>query len=199
MSLTTLLTEFYSYGFNYLDDSGAGATRATAFINSAYQELCNDSDWPFLEANATGTSTVTLTDLRKVESVVNTTTSDTLQQTDRRTLTNAYGVLTATGTPTFWYLTTGSVVKSYPVGGTLSVNYWKVPTDLSSGSDVPVVPSRYQDLIVLGAVRRALVDDQDGPDYQQVQAEYAQRLGSMRADLLLAPEAQAQTATHGDG
>src|SRR5258706_7930717 len=105
MTLTTLRTEFFARGFNYLDDSGAGQTRATTWINDAYHEICEASDWPFLETTATpGAAPVTLTDLRKVLTVHDATTHLPLRPTNRKWIVAHYGdVASSTGSPRFYY------------------------------------------------------------------------------------------------
>lgn len=202
MNLTGLLTEFYAYGFNYLDDSGAGTTRATAWLNASYKEICSLERWPWLEATATGTAPLTISDIDTLESVTDTTNVRKLAPMDRRNISDQYPDLTLPGAPMWYYTNSGSSVAVFPVTAvSLSVRYWKIPPDLSSGSDTPVVPATFHDVIVLGAVRRGLVDDQDAADYQQVVAEYGLRVETMRELYLYGQDADrpgyvAQVAGH---
>ena len=86
MTFQQLLTEFFARGFDYLNDSGAGETRAKQWINQSYQEICGLDDWPFLEATASGGSPLTIADLRTILSLTDTTTNTNLGFIDRRTL-----------------------------------------------------------------------------------------------------------------
>lgn len=191
MNYGQLLTEFYASGFSYLDDNGSGAARAGRWVNQAYLELCAAERWPWLETSASGAAPLTITDLNQVESVVTSADKASLVPMFRGDLTDMDGDLTLTGSPRYYYLTADSVVNVYPAStGTITVKYCKVPVELSASTDTPVVPQTYHDVIVLGAIRRGLVDDQDAGDYQQVVSEYQARLGMMRAQYLFTPEVQ---------
>lgn len=53
-------------------------------------------------------------------------------------------------------MTSSTVISTYPTTSvSLSVNYLKVPADLSGSTDVPVIPSRYHLAIVDGAAELA--------------------------------------------
>jgi hypothetical protein len=88
-------------------------------------------------------------------------------------------------TSQYYYVDAGSIVRAFPVGGTLAVRYIKVPTDLSAGTDTPVVPTRFHTLIVDGAVRRGLVDMSGFQDAEAVEAERQRGLAVMRATLVV--------------
>ena len=151
MTLADLQVELQARGFDYLS-----TTRQNYYINSAYQiDICEDSDWPFLEVTTTGTAPLTITDLRSIESVIDTTQACKLRPLDRRSITDDYDTsLTTAGSPSFYYLTTATTVSVYPANttDTLSVRYWKFPAALSAASDTPVVPTRFHPLIVDAAV-----------------------------------------------
>lgn len=85
----------------------------------------------------------------------------TLQFATLETLAKVYTDLTTTGTPAFYYVTGGDSINTYPVtSNALSVRYRAVPVDMSAASDTPLVPDRYRDIIALGALRRAALDNQ---------------------------------------
>src|SRR3954462_2289412 len=98
MALTTfsdLRTELSRRGFDYLD-----STRLGNFTNDAYlRDICEVQDWPFLEASTSGTAPVTVSDLRTVEYVIDSTNGVKLSPIDRRNLTDWTVDLTTTGTP----------------------------------------------------------------------------------------------------
>jgi hypothetical protein len=79
-----------------------------------------------------------------------------------------------------------STLKVWPAdtSTSLTVRYLKVPTDLSSGADVPVVPTRYQPLIVDFAVVRALKDRSNFAEAQALRASLEEDLDRMRNALL---------------
>jgi hypothetical protein len=60
----------------------------------------------------------------------------------------------------------------------LTVYFYKYGTDLASGADTPDMPSRFHEIIVDGAVVRAL---KDNDDYQQAQALEQSRLQQVEA------------------
>lgn len=146
-TLTTLQTEFAARGFDYLS-----TTRQNYFINRAYMRVCERYPWPFLEANSTGTAPLTISDLRAVLSVTNTTTDDVLPFRDKRTLREMDPSLDDTGAPECWYLNSQTAITVWPVrADSLSVDYIKFPTLLSAGTDTLLIPARYEYLVVDGA------------------------------------------------
>jgi hypothetical protein len=64
------------------------------------------------------------------------------------------------GRPTYFYRDSQTSIKVYPANTSisLSVRYCKAPADLT-GTDTPIVPADYHDLIVDGAVLYAKKDD----------------------------------------
>ena len=164
MDYTALKTELAARGFDYLSD-----TRQGYFINRSYQEMAGSADYPWLESTASGTAPLAITDLRTVESVRNSSQSYRLWPLDRRNIMEFDDDLTTTGTPSYYYLTTGSTVAVYPTNttDTIAVRYWKVPTALSSASDTPGFPTRFHDLIVDGAQGYAYLIDSDNAEMGQ--------------------------------
>jgi hypothetical protein len=69
---------------------------------------------------------LTINDLGTIEEVANSAVSGSppLDYADRRTLRDYYGDITITGSPSFFFIDNG-VVRTYPVGGTLAVRYYK--------------------------------------------------------------------------
>lgn len=155
MDFASLKQEFQNRGFHYLSDLRQGY-----FINRSYTELCAEEDWPFLEASTTGTAPITISDLRTVSRVIDSTNKYKLRPMDVRNITDDDTDLTTTGTPTYYYITAGTTVNVYPANttDTISVSYWKTPTDLSDDSDTPLVPATWHQVIVDGAVAYAYFD-----------------------------------------
>lgn len=177
MNFAALTTELSDRGFSYLSSARLGQ-----YINVAYHELCDLEDWPFLATDTSGASPLTISDIRNVLSVHDSAGNGNLVARDRRDLVESYRDLTTAGTPRFFYLD-GSVLRTYPVGGTLAVRYIKVPADLT-GTDTPLVPARFHYVIVDIAARRAYVDADAFDKAQGVQAEVDRMVGIMRDSLL---------------
>lgn len=182
MTLATLRTELLARGFDYLS-----TTRANQFLNEGYHAVCewNGTPWPFLETTTTGTAPLTISDLREIVYVTNTTGGRVIDPEDVRNLNDRDPGLTQTGTPSRYYLDGSSILKLWPASTTqtLSVRYLKVPADLSSDSDTPVVPTRFHPLIVDMAEVFAY---QDASDFQESEAKGQQleiKLGRMRDTL----------------
>lgn len=186
MSLDTfaeLKSEFLARGFHYLE----GEERVDDYINYAYLvDVCEADAWPFLEASTTGVAPVSVTDLRAIEAVIDTTNGVKLKPLDRRNVTDLTATPTETGSASYYYITGGNTVTTWPVGtGTLQVYYWKVPTALAADANEPLVPQRFRQVIVDFAEVRAYTDD-DEPEQAANSLERAQaRLEAMRTSLML--------------
>lgn len=154
MTLDELRAELAARGFDYLSTG-----RKDYFINRAYQEVCEEEEWPFLEATASGAAPLTITDLRTIESVVNTTHKTKLIPLDRRLLTDLSTDMTTAGSPTWYYVDASDVITTYPVrADDLLVRYWKAPADLTAGNQEPLMPSRFHYSLLDGACAYAYFD-----------------------------------------
>lgn len=181
LTLADLQTEFAARGGARLEASGN--VRKNYFLNRAATDIYERKPWPFLETTATGASPLTIADVRQVMSVADSTNDAPLFPLDRRNVVMADPTLNDTGAPTNWYLE-DTVLKTWPTTSvSLSVRYLKVPADMSSGSDEPLIPNRYRLLIVDGAMLEAYKDadafDADGAlreDYEQALRRMADTL-----------------------
>lgn len=184
MDFAALQTEFFARGFDYLNDAGTGLTRAKRWINDSYNEICQTADWPFLETSTSGAAPQTLSDLRKVISVHDATNHLPLRPTTRKWIVSTFGdTASVTGSPRFYYVQ-NTTVNAYPQSGTITIYYLNVPTDLSGSTDTPVIPTRFHDLIVDGAVKRAYEDSDNFTEAQALGQSIAARLENMRSALL---------------
>lgn len=179
MNLAQLRAEVRARGFDYLPND-----RINQFLNVAMHEVCEAADWPFLEATATGTPPLTINDLRTVESVEDTASGRKLLPIDRRDLTDRYRDLTVTGDPCWYYLDGTNIVDVFPRGGTLRVRYFKTVTDLASDSDTPVIPGRYQYIIIDWAVARCFAAN-DEPSHAEAARQEGDRIMAMMRESLL--------------
>ena len=182
MNAEALTAELAARGFDYLSTS-----RRLQYVNDAYLlDICESESWPFLHASEEGTAPLTIADLRSVEAVLNATQNQKLTPLDPREITESYDTdLTTTGTPNFYYIDSQTTISVYPANtsDTLLVRYWKAPEALS-GSESPVLPSRFHSLIVDYAVARAYEDSDDYELAQNARENADGRLAKMRESLL---------------
>jgi hypothetical protein len=153
LTLAELRTEFFARGFDYLT-----TTRANTFLQAAQDEICEMHPWPFLESTAIGTSPLTISDLRQVLSVVDTTNDVELWGIDRREIVTADPSVNDSGPPTQFYLDSDTVIAWPGDAVSLAVRYLKVANELSDDDDEPDTPSRYDEILIDGAVIRAYKD-----------------------------------------
>lgn len=125
----------------------AAPARANVWLNEAKNRFEDYGyDWPWLKATTTGTAPVTISDLRRVMSVADTTNRCPLEPVDADAITEFGDTnLALTGVPQAWYLSAETVLTTYPVGtATLSVRYVKFSPELSADGDAPLIPVRYR-------------------------------------------------------
>lgn len=180
MTAEELAARLQAEGFDYLSTS-----QCLEFINDAYLvDICEVADWPFLEATTTGSAPVTISDLRSIEFVVDTTQGVKLRPLDRRHITDRSYNIEEAGTPLYYYLTGETRINVFPVtANTLSVRYYKTPTKLS-GSNSPLLPERFHSLIVDAAAARAYENSDDFELRQSKEASFQARLAKMEEALL---------------
>lgn len=185
MNLGDLTVAFYDRGFDEI-----GPTRAQRWLNEAYHEICADNNvpWPFLENDSSGTAPLTIADLNKAISCMNTTDSQPLRYVPRQWIVQTFGSVSAPSTaPMYWYVDSGTTVKIFPAAAakTISVRYIKVPADLVAVTDTPLMPLRYHELIVDGAVRRAYQNIDRHDLAEAIEAQRQQGVEKMKAELLI--------------
>jgi hypothetical protein len=206
MDFTAMQTEVAARGFDYLTAAG-GATaaqqvRIPRWINEAAHEIDSAEKWDYTYATSSGVAPLTIADLRLVEDVIVSSLGTPLPGQDRMLLESIYGVLTVAGAlnPLFWFRSAPTVVTTYPLNTSLSlsVRYWKFGPDLSAGTDVPLMPDRFRQVIVERAVAKAFRDSNDQPAEAESLQEVDRLLDLMRRELvpdyLIRPPAQQQAA-----
>jgi hypothetical protein len=183
LTFADLKTELQARGFDYLSDSRQGY-----FLNRSYLETAEEADWPFLEATSSSTAPLTITDLRTIESVINSTQKQKLSPLDRRNLTSEEDTdLTTAGTPSYYYTTDTTTVNVYPANttDTIAVRYWKFPPEMSADTDEPLVPGRFRlASIVDGACMYAYLDSDNFEAAQAMLVLWEQGKARMRDALL---------------
>jgi hypothetical protein len=156
VKLSELREELYARGFQDLEASEEGKTRANRWINQAYREITDAQPWTFLEATKEGTAPLTISDLRRVMSFVNLTNESDLWPATRQEIMRRDPDLSQTGIGLRWYQESETELKVWPVdtSSKFQVRYNKVPVELKEDADKPLIPEMYQWIIIEGAALR---------------------------------------------
>lgn len=184
MNFSELTAELFARGTDYLDEDADSRARAERWLNQAYREILNLQAWPFLEAVATGSTgagSVTIADLRRIRFVQDLTTKDYLSRTTLDDLADEGLDVTQTGTAEFYYVEGGTVVNTWPVGGTIQVYYIKRVGALS-GTQTPVFLDEYHDLIIDRAMMKAYKDSDNFEARAALKEEYDAGVAAMAED-----------------
>lgn len=178
------------------------AAQQTLMLNDAYRLIHSQQRWPFLEKQATlstvaGVNVVPYTsiaDLVEFDSVrlavpgdTSATQSINLQNVESQDMRDMEQLDATQGIPTFWSLIANAIhLYSFPDKVyTLNVDYIYAPPDLVVGTDVPVLPTEYHDLLVWGAIKLMNFRERDIYSYNTSSMEFEQRLKRMKQALLL--------------
>lgn len=191
MDLAALRVEVFSGPYGYLNDGGTQAARVDRWINQAYKELCTQAPWPFLETTSTGAAPLTVSDLGAIQTVFDSN-GRKLHPMQYDTLVKlANTSLSLNGLASYYYITSGTIVNTFPVATTsITVRYYKVPVDLSSAGDLPLVPDEYRDIIATGALRRCAIDNQAWQAAAGYRQEWDSRVLDMVSAEIEAPQYQ---------
>lgn len=183
MNFTALTDELVNRG------AEGDTTRNGQWINLAYRRIINAFSWPFTEAEVTGSAgagTATVADFRKalVVSDKTTTPGRPLHKITLPELVEDMKVedVALTGTPQFWYYDgINSIIKTYPLGGTIYVRYNKrVP--VLSGANSPIFLDEYHLLIVDRAMVEVYKDNDELATAAQAMQDYRLGLAEMASD-----------------
>ena len=156
-------------------DTGYSSTEIKSYLNDTQNDIFNEYRLPFMQATQTYTLTAEVSDITNgsglptnyVQALNLTLTSagreTVLPYNDVRVIDDLYPdpddtTINPHGPPIAWYYF-AETIKVYPVPDaayTLSLQYYKKPTELSSDADIPELPSEFQELLVLGAAYRVL-------------------------------------------
>lgn len=180
MTLGELRTAVQARGFSHISN-----TEIDRWINQAYQELCEEAVWPFLEVSTTGTAPLSITDVRTVLSVSNTTQGNILEHRDRRDLVELDPEMNETGTPEYFFLS-DNTLSVYPLNttDTIAVRYIEVPDEMTADANEPDVPERYHELIVDGAVIRCYKSSDEWDVATALRVDWQEGVQRMRRTLL---------------
>jgi hypothetical protein len=146
------------------------STKVGDFINEVIQEIHEATDFMFLKTTDTLTtvasqqeytiSTAIATDVNKILSVTSRDPERFLDQLDKRDIQRFDPDFTDEATDPFaYYLEGADTLGLYPTPSavkTLYVDYLKTVADLTADADMPVIPVRYTQVIIDGAIARGL-------------------------------------------
>lgn len=136
-----------------LERMGAGrlagdTTTEDYYLNQAKNWIEDKDDWVWLETTTTGSSPLTVSDLRKVIYVADTTNDRLLKEADLIDIARRDPGINDVGQPSHFYLDGLTSLKVWPSQTvTLSVRYLKYSPELTA-ADSPLIPTRYHNLWV---------------------------------------------------
>jgi hypothetical protein len=97
-----------------------------------------------------------------------------------------YGTV-ATGIPEYFSVKPDNVIDLYPTPNSatsITAEYWKTPTELSSSTDVPVIPTRFQRIIIARA-KLFFASQNDAPEIMSsALSEFEDLLDKLESDQL---------------
>lgn len=187
MLVSEMLAEMRDHGFDDLTD-----TRLLGFINDTYYDVVSREPWPFLEkvavptvSNADGSLTAP-TDIKQILKLVDTTQGTRLEpmRADEFFQLNA-NQLALTGNPLLYYFVGAQTyVFPIPTAATLKLQYIATPAALTTTPDsTPILPTRHHRVLVLGALVKCYMLEDDAENAAVFTNMYEQRLQQMRNDL----------------
>lgn len=173
--MSYVLSDIVTKVQNRVRDSGYSTAEIKNYINDTQNDVFNEYRLPFMETTQAYTLTIGVADITNggglptnyVQALDLTLTTAAreklLRYRDVREIDAMYPDYEAntsfpSGEPNDWYYY-GETIKVVPepdVAYTLTLRYSKKPTLLSSDSDVPELPSEFEELLVVGAAYRVL-------------------------------------------
>lgn len=181
MTWAQLVIEMKARGFTHM------GSRVEQYLQDAYLiDICEEEDWPFLDATKEGTAPLEISDLRTVRFVLNITQNTKLTPLLEDRITDDLDPdLSTPGTGFLYYLSSEDTLSVYPANttDTLRVHYWKVPEELSGVAE-PLMPKRWHSLIIDGAVARAYQNSDDWELSVAARNTFNDRLQAMKDSLL---------------
>jgi hypothetical protein len=158
MQLSAARTELQARGFDHLSSA-----RCLIMLNRAKNALEDEYPWPWLHTSTTGTAPLTISDLKHIQYVSDTSNDRTLTGVDLRWVREMDASADETGTPQVWWLDGETTLRVWPLNTSinLSVRYVKFSPELSADGDTPLIPTRYHPVWVDYAVVEAYKDADD--------------------------------------
>lgn len=173
-------------------------------LNTAYMEIIGDASWPFLLTRA-ALATISGTVEYAVSAVAADCEAHRVRRLQQAGLELSYitpeqyydlnpfggaGVGTVAGQPRWWTVLEASVLAIWPPPptGTARVIYVRKPPELTLDGDVPLTPTRYDDVVQTGALARVFHKIGDFDAYEQMKKEFQDSVTGIHRDLLRTQE-----------
>lgn len=161
-------------------DTGFSSSEIHSYINDAQRDIFNEYRLPFMETTQNYTLTSGVSDItdgnglptnfvQAIDIFLTTSGKESrLEYKDIREIDQDYtdpdDTTRHTSSVPKYYYYYAETIKVFPVPDdayTLTLRYFKSPTELSSNDDVPEIPSEFEEILVMGAAYRVMqVKDQ---------------------------------------
>lgn len=184
MNFEELTAEVYARGFASYE--ATESARVKRWINQAIGEICDTKPWPFLQATKEGTGPLTIADLGHALTVTNITSGEQIPYVPRTQIVGRDPDLNETGIAQCWYQEGETQLAVWPkdTASKIQVRYTRVPPELVANADTPLIPTRFHDVIVDGAVIKAYKSNDNFESAQLVRQEWERGMRTMLSALL---------------
>jgi hypothetical protein len=146
-------------------DTGYSSSEIKSYLNDTQNDVYNEYHLRFMEDVETYTLVVGNSDVtngsglptnyvQALDMQINIGYGSKLTYIDAKDIVDT----TTAGIPTSWYIFENTI-RVHPVPSsayTVTLRYYKKPTELENDTDVPEVPSEFQELLVVGAAYRVM-------------------------------------------
>ena len=146
-------------------DTGYSSTEIKSYINDTLNDIYNEYRIRFMEDTQDYTLVVGTADItngaglptnyvQALDILINIGTGTKLNYIEAKDIMDT----TASGVPTCWYIYENTI-KVFPVPTTtytVTLRYYKKPTELDADAGVPELPSEFQEVLVVGAAYRVM-------------------------------------------
>lgn len=152
-------------------DTGYSSSEIHNYINDAQRDVFNEYRLPFMQATQAYTVTIGASDITNglglgtnfVQAIDLTYTSageKTIPHKEFSEIDSDADDTTAhpAGEPQYWYKY-GNTIRVFPVPSTaytVTLRYYKTPTELTADADIPEIPSEFEEILVVGAAYRVM-------------------------------------------
>ena len=138
-------------------DTGYSSTEILGYINDTQNDIFNEYKLPFMQDGQGYTTVVGVNDITNGAGLP-TNYVQALDIIDSNNVPVNYIDAVSITYDSGWYFFDGTInLTPAPVtAGTLTLRYYKKPTELTGNSDVPEIPSEFGEALVLGAAYRVL-------------------------------------------
>lgn len=193
MTVAEMQAELSQHGFGDIDSS-----QQMIVINDSVWDITGRDKWPFREKTlalnfdgSSPTPTNLPSDLRQITYITDTTTGEAVWPERIETIRDRYGSsITTVGDPAVAFYFVAYTPRFYPIPaastGRYQLDYVARQAKLTTASveaDI-LLPVEYHRAIVLGALYKLYLMNDDTENVPQVQADYENKIQQMREELM---------------